>query len=30
MSYIEQTFSLLQLNQLTEQENHSMLKRGTR
>ena len=27
---IEQTFPLLQLNQLTEQESHSTLKRGTR
>ncbi len=27
---IEQTFPLLQLNQLAEQESHSTLKRGTR
>jgi hypothetical protein len=27
---IEQTFPLLRLNQLAEQENHSTLKRGTR
>ena len=26
---IEQTLSLLQLNQLAEQESHSTLKRGT-